>query len=684
MKMPVHMSFARKDNLVFSVNPNPVNHTFFGDLVLVAVHLVLLTQSSSFTSLLELFLSADGKPREKLQVLPRRLNQVLFSLVNGLVGVKDPQEKLKPVIKELTAASAKYSLDNDPFYQELAIVDKNRRVMTEAEIPDYIEHNTFIDISYKRREVPDIPGGPPRHLPRLPAAKASDADIPVTRKIEVNKSKDDTRSAMKKPMFTWTMSRMFTVRDVFNGMVGDVPLLLSVTSGFYRNSSGPHVNHMEKFETGERAFQRRVLLHDSQNRTLSLPQSSPILFRVNGLEKTTTLDDVVKTTTLPVRLSFAQKEDLLFIVDRSYRTHEYFGDLTLVSVYLERFICCLSVRNEDGKVTDKVVSLPCRLRQLGISMVNGIQGESGRQEKFRELLKTYKETAEKFPLPKELFFTELALISRKTKIINEADIPDYIDENTFIDILMKRSGQRQDDGQVNAPPTIPNDQEESLYDTLSPSDKDSHLYISSQSDAIKNFPMKENLQDNSSTLKTNVVVKTQQPLSPSSKQVITELQQKLSTEVPPPLSNRPQVAPPSVNATPISSPAPALPPVSHRAPLRSTGSGEASENPQTLMLSPASSRPNLFQVPDQAMSRSTRPLQDPPRGFDIERLSVNDVCRRLKDLGLEKHCKKFKKSLIDGKLLKRITRRALEEDFRLSEVEIVKLSAFIDEGHIPQ
>ncbi|XP_025091687.1 uncharacterized protein LOC112562585 [Pomacea canaliculata] len=531
---------------------------------------------------------------------------------------------------------------------------------------------------------------------------------------------DDTRPAMTKPMFTWKMSRMFTVRNVFNGMAGDLPLLLSVTSGFYRNSSGPRVNHMEKFETGEmlfafqRAFQRRVLLHDSQDRTLSLPLLSPILFRVNGEDKATKLDDVVKTMTLPVRLSFAQKEDLLFIVDRSYRTHEYFGDLTLVSVYLEPFICCLLIGNEDGQVTNQVVSLPCRLRQLGISLVKGIQGESGRQERFRGLLKTYVETAEKFSLPEDPFFKELAFVSRKAPIMKETDIPDYIDEDTFINILIKVPRQPQDDGHVKDLQTR-RDLERPQYETLWPPNRDTHMYHLPQShfDAVKDFPTEGNLKGISSTWRTNPAVQTLRSIS-SSRDVIAKAHLKGSTEwnVSPPIPYRPEVAPPSKefksesstkalatpppplpsrpvapssrDATPSSSKAPPLPPVSHRVPLRSARPGEASEHPQTFTKHAASSRPNPSRVPDQAMSRSARPAKGHIKHFNIERLSVDDVCRRLEDLGLEKHCKKFKKSLIDGKLLKRITRRALREDFRLSEVEIVKLSAFIDEGHIPR
>ncbi|PVD32287.1 hypothetical protein C0Q70_07720 [Pomacea canaliculata] len=441
----------------------------------------------------------------------------------------------------------------------------------------------------------------------------------------------EEQSSKSQRFFTWTESKTFTSRDVFNGMLGDLPLLLVVSSGFSPAPSKPGINHLEQFETGQvvfafqRAFHRRVLLHDSHDRTLSLPLLSSILFRVKdpvnkGEGKVTTLDDVVKTMTLPVRLSFYQQEHLVFTVGRDHRTHEYFGDLTLVSVYLEPFIGCL-----------------------------GCQGS-----------------------------TELALISKKIKIKKETDIPDYIDEDTFIDIVMKRPRQRQGDGPLNSPLKTKEDEDQDpQYETLWPHDRDSHVYVLPPSDVDdKNRILtKENLEGDSQTVQ--YVAKSQEPASNDG---VTAVLSKPSAEVLPPVPHHPQVAPSSRDATPTSSKAPALPPVSHRVPLRSTSTGALRESTHTFMQSSAYSNPNL----SQAMAKSDRPVRSHPSRFDIGQLSVDDVCRRLKELGLEKHCKKFKKSLIDGKLLKRISRKALEEEFRLSEVEIVKLSTFIDEGHIPK
>ncbi|XP_025092115.1 uncharacterized protein LOC112562814 [Pomacea canaliculata] len=507
-------------------------------------------------------------------------------------------------------------------------------------------------------------------------------------------------------------------------MLGDLPLLLVVSSGFSPAPSKPGINHLEQFETGQvvfafqRAFHRRVLLHDSHDRTLSLPLLSSILFRVKdpvnkGEGKVTTLDDVVKTMTLPVRLSFYQQEHLVFTVGRDHRTHEYFGDLTLVSVYLEPFIGCLLIQNDDGKVTNKIVALPCRFRRLGISLVEGLEGGSEGQDTLKELITSYVQATKGVSPRQDPFMKELALISKKIKIKKETDIPDYIDEDTFIDIVMKRPRQRQGDGPLNSPLKTKEDEDQDpQYETLWPHDRDSHVYVLPPSDVDdKNRILtKENLEGDSQTVQ--YVAKSQEPVSISSNDGVTAVLlkpsveasndgvtavlskpsveasndgvtavlSKPSAEVLPPVPHHPQVAPSSRDATPTSSKAPALPPVSHRVPLRSTSTGALRESTHTFMQSSAYSNPNL----SQAMAKSDRPVRSHPSRFDIGQLSVDDVCRRLKELGLEKHCKKFKKSLIDGKLLKRISRKALEEEFRLSEVEIVKLSTFIDEGHIPK
>ncbi|PVD32371.1 hypothetical protein C0Q70_07805 [Pomacea canaliculata] len=145
-------------------------------------------------------------------------------------------------------------------------------------------------------------------------------------------------------------SKSFTPREIFNGALGELPLLLGISLGFYGVQTDPRKAHLRYFESGmllfafQRAAQRRVLLHDSYGRTLSLPLSSPLAFTVKGREKerTMTLAQIVHTMPLPVAVNFAQKDNLQFFVKGTVN-HRFFGRLTVVSLYQEPFLCCLPI-----------------------------------------------------------------------------------------------------------------------------------------------------------------------------------------------------------------------------------------------------------------------------------------------------------------------------------------------------
>ena len=76
----------------------------------------------------------------------------------------------------------------------------------------------------------------------------------------------------------------------------------------------------------------------------------------------------------------------------------------------------------------------------------------------------------------------------------------------------------------------------------------------------------------------------------------------------------------------------------------------------------------------------------PPRSVKefIDALSINDVSVKLKELGLEKYAKKFRKKRIDGVLLQKLTEDTLKAEFNMTPVEFLLLDSFIKDGHIPQ
>lgn len=96
------------------------------------------------------------------------------------------------------------------------------------------------------------------------------------------------------------------------------------------------------------------------------------------------------------------------------------------------------------------------------------------------------------------------------------------------------------------------------------------------------------------------------------------------------------------------------------------------------LMSPPPARPALSPAP---------PL--PPRrqpDDELPSLTVRDVGKKLKALGLGKYAKKFSDQLIDGKYLKKLVEQpdTLVKEFKMTQVEILKLFTYVNEGHIPK
>ena len=130
------------------------------------------------------------------------------------------------------------------------------------------------------------------------------------------------------------------------------------------------------------------------------------------------------------------------------------------------------------------------------------------------------------------------------------------------------------------------------------------------------------------------------------------------------------------------SPPPALPlrDLKVKSPDAQSGSGQANNS------SPSSS---LADRPcAHPLTMSSLPTPPPPlrlnRKKELSEMTVEDVVAKLKQLELGKYVKHFKKNSIDGVLLSKLTEETVMADFKMTQVEWLKLHTFITEGHIPQ
>ncbi|XP_061178679.1 uncharacterized protein LOC133187338 [Saccostrea echinata] len=70
--------------------------------------------------------------------------------------------------------------------------------------------------------------------------------------------------------------------------------------------------------------------------------------------------------------------------------------------------------------------------------------------------------------------------------------------------------------------------------------------------------------------------------------------------------------------------------------------------------------------------------------FTQTNMSVKEVGNMLKKLKLGRHVKKFKTEMIDGEILKELTRSILVNDFNFTHVEAIRLEKYIESGHVPE
>ncbi|XP_041373558.1 uncharacterized protein LOC121386648 [Gigantopelta aegis] len=67
-----------------------------------------------------------------------------------------------------------------------------------------------------------------------------------------------------------------------------------------------------------------------------------------------------------------------------------------------------------------------------------------------------------------------------------------------------------------------------------------------------------------------------------------------------------------------------------------------------------------------------------------QELTIGELGIKMKRLRLDRHVDSFRKEGIDGYLLCKLTKNILAKEFSFTELEIIKLMAFIETGHIPQ
>ncbi|XP_076469142.1 uncharacterized protein LOC143299681 [Babylonia areolata] len=544
------------------------------------------------------------------------------------------------------------------------------------------------------------------------------------------------REEMKKEEGEEEEEDLLTARQLFEGAAGPLPHLLVVGLGYYFPRSH---SHLFPYESQKILFaykqdrQFRVLFVDCHRRSLSLPLQSALTFRVDdGTAEELTLSELVSKHCLPVRLRFARPHELFFVMDRTITGHASFEPLLLTAVYEEPFYWCLSIKPYGG-IENKLTVLPKNLLRVGFAPVTGIRGAWNPSAKLKEFVKRFSSFAETIRSNGDPFFQDLAIVSRGPTPVTQVE--PYIDDRTFISVLHQSQTGSFPRLHMNAPCTS------SPRHPKSPAHgagrREAPARRKEAEEEAEEEEEEEEEEEDCQVPRTWPRRGRSRP--PVCNDTVSAAVPSNPGLLPDSCTHSPRFRRPPAGGSPSPPPLPPRNSLPDDSGLGSTNSDETRHALWKLASSPACPRatrppPPLSTSTDSDNSDYSRPgVQDktttpsrvtarenhPPRaagtatrdcrrGDDpqvstpptpppappplpsrpwketLSAMSVHDIAERLERLGLRKYRKKFCSARIDGVLLLKLTEDTLREEFQMQNLELLRLGAFVSDGHIPR
>lgn len=460
----------------------------------------------------------------------------------------------------------------------------------------------------------------------------------------------------------------FTITHFWEGKGGELPFFLEVDVGYNPDDEDPF---MYPYESGEMLFafkkdsQKRALLHDSHQRTLSLPMSSDVKFiaRKAG-EQEVTLSELMKSETLPIQVEWANKDLIEFEVDRQTCNHTFFGNILFSGTYEENFFWCLAI-DAHGKANAVPRVLPVNLKDVIFGHIVRVKGVGDSDAKLKEFKDMFVKATESIDHSKDPFFQELAIVDRSTIIFQGQQIEPHIDQNTFVRIrYKKRPVPPPPENAPSVPPRQPvphSSPKDTVPTTAKSSRKPTSTKNAKKSETSNYSPIQVYVSDDHHQYDTIGMTASDVKGGKEREKLLQDGGGKGglgSHECP------------ESGSVPIYEPTP------------KAGTFPRQIKPNEL----AHSTPPL---PPRVLTMNSAPTPPPalpprPGVYKVEALTINDVADKLKDLGLKKYRKRFEKERIDGVLLKRLTLSSMQETFEMTQMEALRLATFISTGHIPK
>ncbi|XP_041373730.1 uncharacterized protein LOC121386781 [Gigantopelta aegis] len=486
-----------------------------------------------------------------------------------------------------------------------------------------------------------------------------------------------------------------TMREFYEQHQNNLPRLAIVTQGF---DGGVE---LDTFGIGQvmrihcACKQKRAVTIDGAGRNITIPLDYPLKFRVYTRKKKDVrgqnLGEIVRTHALPVQLEFACSENYRFDVGNTQASVKSFGKLTVSKVYDETYLIANTI--QEGVLELHTILVPLYLQKVLVSTVVGIKDQT--YEQFRDFVCGIEDAARQMIYDRKTGNENIAMYK-------QADIDESKSENVYEllepERFFKMTGEYST-LQVAAEETHPHAKTTGARKTTPsgscPPQKDRVPGLPPRTIVQRPIPpaprvpspdydrTDESQQPGETSITGETTQSTNRPTLQDSQFRLPHKRNlegfMFRSQEPRPLPSPFPQNDDGLRASKASPPLPERDPVQQPERASPEKACNRSVNAYVNAIERAVVAPYVA-----SMSRQSAVGAVVTAEKKAHELTIGELAVKMKSLRLDRHVDSFRKEGIDGYLLCKLTNNVLAKEFSFTELETIKLMAFIETGHIPQ
>ncbi|XP_070534424.1 uncharacterized protein [Ptychodera flava] len=475
----------------------------------------------------------------------------------------------------------------------------------------------------------------------------------------------------KRNVIKWTKTKYSLKKFTKNYKL---PQIVKVMSGWCGNDEQETISSGQVLRVAKKFNQSRVVAEDDLGRHLSIPKDYRFKFNVlsvnEELNKTYTIEEILKEFTLPQMIQLAKEDGMFVCVDSSQKPDQLFGDLKLLRTHEITYLVC-NAMNRDG-IGRQPIILPM---YIAIEVVVGEGLEKGTKIQWEDYQRLRTQTVESLVNFEEVKGNEdiaiygSAAVTKKERAakLDKTNIYEEIEPDIVQISTSRRSNRNLREGEGSTERNIGNDSIGiPIYSEIGEIEARPPRVARSQS-----FPANEHYTSLVSELRARY-----ETLSVSRD----------------PVKNHPSVA---------GSNEPANDKVNTNAGSTTGLAGKSRPKRKTITFpvrvrfDPKDGEPIVVEAPPAPPTRPTAlsPSISPGPGqnhsfqaceanvakfpSEVRGLSVVRVCQCLQELNLGQYAKTFSENDVDGDILCDLTPEIMQEDMGMKQLHARKLEKFI-------